>query len=105
MTGSSTRGEGRKTMKAYLRTSFLVFAVLIVSGVATAEHTPSQKHLKRKDCLAMCQAEINATCVPHHGFHRCRGTLIRACQHRKPGVCATTTTTTPGASTTTTTTA
>ena len=82
-------------MKAYLRTSFLVFAVLIVSGVATAVHTPSRKHLKRSVCLARCQAEITANCVPHHGFHRCQGTLIRQCQHFKPGVCETTTTTTP----------
>ena len=91
-------------MKAYLRTSFLVFAVLIVSGVATAVHTPSQKHLKRKDCLAQCQAEINAMCTPHQHFHQCRGTLIRKCQHRKL-VCGATTTTAPGSSTTTTTTA
>src|SRR5215469_4354587 len=105
MTGSSTRGEGRKTMKAYLRTSFLVFAVLIVSGVATAVHTPSQKHLKRKDCLAQCQAEINAMCTPHQHFHQCRGTLIRKCQHRKLVCAGATTTTTPGSSTTTTTTA
>jgi len=91
-------------MKAYLRTSFLVFAVLIVSGVATAVHTPSQKHLKRSFCLQQCAAEIAATCTPHHHFHQCRGTLIRKCQHRAPGVCttSTTTTTTPGASTTTT---
>ena len=93
-------------MKAYLRTSFLVFAVLIVSGVATAVHTPSQKHLKRSFCLQQCAAEIAATCTPHKHFHQCRGTLIRKCQHRAPGVCttSTTTTTTPGASTTTTTT-
>jgi len=90
-------------MKAYLRTSFLVFAVLIVSGVATAAHTPSQKHLKRSFCLQQCAAEIAATCTPHKHFHQCRGTLIRACQHRKPGVCATSTTTTEAASTTTTT--
>ena len=89
-------------MKAHARTIFLVFAVLIVSGIATAAHTPSQKHLKRSVCLQQCAAEIAATCVPHHGFHRCRGTLIRKCQHRAPGVCTTTTTTTPGASTTTT---
>jgi hypothetical protein len=92
-------------MKAYLRTSFLVFAVLIVSGVATAVHTPSQKHLKRKDCLAQCQAEINAMCTPHQHFHQCRGTLIRKCQHRKLVCAGATTTTTPGSSTTTTTTA
>src|SRR5262249_25703577 len=94
-------------MKANARTSFLIFAVLIVGGVATAAHTPSQKHLKRSFCLQQCAAEIAATCVPHHGFHRCRGTLIRKCQHRAPGVCTTTTTTTttPGPSTTTTTTA
>ena len=93
-------------MKAYLRTSFLVFAVLIVSGVATAVHTPSQKHLKRSFCLQQCAAEIAATCTPHKHFHQCRGTLIRKCQHRAAGVCttSTTTTTTPGASTTTTTT-
>jgi hypothetical protein len=94
-------------MKAHARKIFLVFAVLIVSGIATAAHTPSQKHLKRSFCLQQCAAEIAATCVPHHGFHRCRGTLIRKCQHRAPGVCTTTTTTTttPGPSSTTTTTA
>ena len=90
-------------MKAHARTIFLVFAVLIVSGIATAAHTPSQKHLKRSVCLQQCAAEIAATCVPHHGFHRCRGTLIRKCQHRVPGVCETTTTTTTTATTTTTT--
>src|SRR5215469_8304710 len=91
-------------MKAHARTSFLIFAVLIVSGVATAVHTPSQKHLKRSFCLQQCAAEIAATCTPHHHFHQCRGTLIRKCQHRAPGVCTTSTTTTtiPGASTTTT---
>src|SRR5262245_46367135 len=89
-------------MKAHLRTSFLVSAVLIVSGVATAAHTPSQKHLKRKFCLDQCQTEINAMCTPHHHFHQCRGTLIRACQHRKL-VCGATTTTTGASSTTTTT--
>src|SRR5262249_53331209 len=99
MTGSSTRGEGRKTMKAYLRTSFLVFAVLIVSGFATAVHTPSQKHLKRSFCLQQCQAEL-AMCIPHQHFHQCRGRVIRACQHRKL-VCGATTTTTPGPSSTT----
>jgi hypothetical protein len=91
-------------MKAHARTSFLIFAVLIVSGVATAAHTPSQKHLKRSFCLQQCAAEIAATCVPHHSFHQCRGTLIRKCQHRAPGVCTTTTTTTTGSATTTTTT-
>ena len=93
-------------MKAHVRTSFVIFAVLIVSGVATAVHTPSQKHLKRSFCLQQCAAEIAATCTPHKHFHQCRGTLIRKCQHRAPGVCttSTTTTTTPGASTTTTTT-
>ena len=93
-------------MKAHTRTSFLVFAVLIVSGIATAAHTPSQKHLKRSVCLQQCAAEIAATCTPHKHFHQCRGTLIRKCQHRAAGVCttSTTTTTTPGASTTTTTT-
>ena len=90
-------------MKSHVRTSFLVFAVLIVSGIAAAAHTPSRKHLKRSFCLQQCAAEIEATCVPHHGFHRCRGTLIRKCQHFKP-VCETTTTTTAASSTTTTTT-
>jgi hypothetical protein len=91
-------------MKTHARTSFLVVAVLIVSGVATAAHTPSQKHLKRQDCINQCQAEL-AVCVPHQHFHQCRSRIIRACQHRKLVCGATsTTTTTPGASSTTTTT-
>jgi hypothetical protein len=89
-------------MKADMRTSFLVIVALTVGGVAGAAHTPSQKHLKRKDCLQACAAEIATMCMPHHGFHRCRGTLIRACQHRKL-VCGATTTTTTTSSTTTTT--
>jgi hypothetical protein len=89
-------------MKYYVRTSIWVFAVLVLSGVAGAAHTPSQKHLKRSDCLLKCAPDIAAMCVPHHHFHQCRGTLIRACQHRKSGVCGTaTTTTTTGQSTTT----
>src|SRR5262249_31216756 len=73
-----------------------VLAALLLSSLATpavAEHHPSQKHLKRSVCLAQCAADIAAHCVPHHHFHQCRGTLIRQCQHRKPGVCVTTTTT------------
>jgi hypothetical protein len=89
-------------MRPHVRTSVLIFAVLIVSGIAAAAHTPSRKHLKRSFCLQQCAAEIQAKCVPHHGFHRCRGTLIRACQHFQP-VCGTTTTTTAAFSTTTTT--
>jgi hypothetical protein len=89
-----------------MRTSLWVLAALILSGVAAAQHHPSQKHLKRKDCLQQCQAEINATCIPHQHFHQCRGTLIRKCQHRKLvcGVTTTTTTTTTSTSSTTTTT-
>jgi hypothetical protein len=88
-------------MKQHMRTSLGIFAVLILSGVAAAQSS-HQKHLKRSVCLAQCAAEIAATCVPHHHFHQCRGRLIRACQHRKPGVCVTTTTTTTPSTTTTT---
>jgi hypothetical protein len=92
-------------MKQHVKTSSWVIAVLILSGIAAAAHQPSQKHLKRSVCLEQCAAEIAAKCVPHHHFHQCRGTLIRACQHQKPGVCvATTTTTAPSSATTTTTT-
>src|SRR5262245_50031471 len=80
-------------MKQNMRMILWVLAVLILSGVAAAQRQPSQKHLKRAVCLEQCAADIAAQCVPRHGFHRCRGTLIRACQHRKPGVCVTTTTT------------
>ena len=84
-----------------MRTSLWILAVLILSGVAFAQHHPSQKHLKRTVCLEQCAADIAAQCVPHHHFHQCRGTLIRACQHLKPGVCVTTTTTTTSTTTTT----
>jgi len=88
-------------MKQHMRTRLGVFAVFILSSVVAAEHHPSQKHLKRAVCLEQCAADIAAQCVPHHHFHQCRGTLIRACQHRKPGVCVTTTTTTSSTTTTT----
>jgi hypothetical protein len=101
-----------KTFRMTLAIAALVIGsapVLILSGVAAAAHQPSQKHLKRSFCLAQCQAEIQAKCIPHHHFHQCRGTLIRQCQHQKPDVCTTSTTTTtittttrPGATTTTT---
>ena len=89
-------------MRQHMTTLPWVFAVLILSGLAVAEHHPSQKHLKRSVCLQQCAADIAAHCVPHQQFHQCRGTLIRACQHRKPGVCVTTTTTTTSTTTTTT---
>src|SRR4029453_18639022 len=92
-------------MKQHTRTSLWVVAVLILSGAAVAQHQPSQKHLKRAVCLEQCAADIAAQCVPRQGFHRCRGTLIRACQHRKPGVCVPTTSTTTSTTSTTTTTA
>ena len=93
-------------MKQHMRTSLWVLAALILSGVAAAQHHPSQKHLKRSFCLQQCAAEIAATCKKPH-FHQCRGTLIRACQHKKPGFCTTSTTTTttaaPSSTTSTTT--
>ena len=95
-------GEKVGPMKRHSRTRLGVFTVLVLAGVAAAEHHPSQKHLKRAACLEQCAADIAAQCVPHHHFHQCRGTLIRACQHREPGACVTTTTTTTTATTTTT---
>jgi hypothetical protein len=88
-------------MKQHMRTSLWVFAVLILSGIAAAQHQPSRKHLKRSLCLQQCAAEIDAMCKKPH-FHQCRGTLIRACQHFRL-VCGATTTTTAASSTTTTT--
>jgi hypothetical protein len=90
-------------MKQHMRTSLWIFAMLILSGVAVAQHKPSQKHLKRAVCLERCAADIAAQCMPHHHFHQCRGRLIRKCQHFAPGVCETTTTTTPTTTPTTTT--
>ena len=93
-------------MKQHMRTGLWIFAVLILSGIAAAQHQPSPKHLKRSFCLQQCAAEIAAMCKKPH-FHQCRGTLIRACQHKKPGFCTTSTTTTttaaPSSTTSTTT--
>jgi hypothetical protein len=89
-------------MKQHMRTSLWILAVLILSGVAVAQHQPSRKHLKRKVCLERCAPDIAAQCQLHHHFHQCRGRLIRKCQHFAPGVCVSTTTTTSTAGTTTT---
>jgi hypothetical protein len=91
-------------MRRHVRVSGWILAMVLLAGGAAAQHQPSQKHLKRAVCLEQCAADIAAQCVLHHHFHQCRGTLIRACQHREPGVCVTTTTTTTTTTTSTTTT-